>query len=88
MSDYCAVAKNILEKNPPPYKKLLVDVWEIHEYPGVVFLRLYAQNLADFSDNQIAGVTEWLNKVKRLLNEHPLVRAKWAHIISERNPDV
>jgi hypothetical protein len=88
MSDYCVIAQHVLKQNPPPYKKLIVDVWEIPEYAGVVFLRLYAQNLADFSDNQIAGITEWLNKVKGLLNEHPLIVAKWAHVIAERNPDV
>jgi hypothetical protein len=86
MSDYCAVAKHILETNPPPYQKFICDVWEMPEYPGVMFLRMYADNLAEFSDNQIAGITEWLNKVKRLLNGNPLVRAQWAHIITERNP--
>lgn len=86
MSDYCEVSKWILETNPPPYKNFICDVWEIPEYPGVMFLRMYAENLAEFSGNQIADITEWLNKVKQLLNNHPLVWAKWAHIITERTP--
>lgn len=86
MSSYCPIAKNILDSNPPPYKNFICDVVEIPEYVGVVFLRMYAQNLADFSDDQIAGITEWLNKVLKLLNAHPLVKANYAHLIREEVP--
>jgi hypothetical protein len=86
MTSYCAIAKHILSSNPPPYRTFLCHVVELDEYPGVVFLRMYAQNLAEHSDNQIAGITEWLNKVLRLLNEHPLVVAPYTHLITEENP--
>ena len=88
MSNYCVIARQLLASNPPPYKNFICDVWESPEFAGVMFLRLYADNLADFGDYQIAGITEWLNSVKRLLNQHPLIKAKWAHIITEGNPHV
>lgn len=88
MSEYCAVAKAILSSSPPPYAGFICDVFETAEYPGVVFLRVYADNLASFSDTKVAGIAQWLNKVLKLLNEHPLVNAQYRHMVTEKNPHV
>lgn len=86
MSDYCHVAKSILRQHPVPYKTFICDIVELVEYPGIVFLMMYAANLAEFSDYQIANITEWLNSIKKILNGHPLISAKYAHRISQEDP--
>ena len=86
MSNYDPVAQSIIQQAGLPYKNLIVDIRETEKFPGVVFLCLYAHNLADFSDDQAAGIAEWLTDVKRKLNTHPLVTAKYGHVVSQEDP--
>lgn len=85
--NYCAVAKQIITNTPNPYPcKLLVDFVELDEYPGVMWITLYAQNLAEFSDAQVGSITQWLNLLKEKLNSNPLVQASYAHLITQKEP--
>lgn len=85
--NYCSVAKHIISATPNPYpNKLLVDFVELNEYPGIMWITLYAQNLAEFSDAQLASITQWLNTLKKKLNGSPLVEASYAHLITQREP--
>lgn len=83
---YCAIAKHLLTENPIPYRKLICDIVELDEYPGVFFITLYASNLTEFNSEQIADITDWLNRVKRILNEHPLVEGQYSHLITQKEP--
>lgn len=86
MSKYESVAAQVIRNNPAPYPGILLDVVEDQRYPGWFFLTLYASNIAEYSDDQIHSITDWINLLLKTLNAHPLVGAKFAFNISHEEP--
>jgi len=84
MANYDTVAQLVLREVPAPYPGIITDVLEYPEFPGWLFLTLYAYNLAEFSDPQIHSIAEWLQAVLTRLNEHPLIDAKFSWRIDQR----
>lgn len=72
-SYYDSAAKEIIHSMPAPYPGIRMDVVEYQEFPELVFLRFYADNLHSFSDNQLISIAEWMNNLLGKLNSLPLL---------------
>ena len=76
MSNYDAVAQHLLQTNPPPHN-YIVDVVEKDDEPGLVYLRLYADDINSKPDSYAGSLTVWLNAMLNQLNNHPLIVGKY-----------
>lgn len=82
MTNYCAIAQTVIRTSKAPYPNIELGIVEHPEIPGWVFLVLYARNLAEFSDDQIHSIRDWLQSLLDKLNNHPLVQAAYSWQIS------
>lgn len=53
--------KTLLEK--APYSKIIVDLVQSPDFPGMVWFTLYMSNLTNFSDQQQLEIINWLRDV-------------------------
>jgi hypothetical protein len=58
---YTEQAKKIFKDSKAPYKGLVVDMVE---YPGHLALRVYSDNVADFSIDQKVALAEYLYRLR------------------------
>lgn len=80
---YDAVAQHMLQTNPPPHD-YIVDVVEKPDEPGMVYLRLYADDINDKPDSYAYALTGWLNAILNALNNNPLVAGKFTWEMAEK----
>jgi hypothetical protein len=86
MDNYDGVAKTIINESKFPYSNFIYDVVGYDDVPGMLFIRIYAGNLAEFSDNQIHSIRDWLQGILDNLNNHPLIQTKWTYEVSKNDP--
>lgn len=67
MTSYDQIGATILHNNPPPHS-YIVDVVEKDDEPGLVYLRLYADDINNHPDSQAYALTTWLNAILKQLN--------------------
>jgi hypothetical protein len=67
MSSYDYIGQSILHGSPPPHG-FIVDVVEKDDEPGLVYLRLYADDVNSKADSRAADLTQWLNSILYQLN--------------------
>ena len=73
MINYDSGARKLLREHPSPYPGIRLDVVEYPDKNGIVVLRLYADNIFTFSDNQMLSIFEWINGLCDKLNSLPLL---------------
>lgn len=64
MKKYTKEAQRIFKETKAPYKGLIVDMIE---YPGHLALRVYSDNIADFSIDQKVALAEYLYTLRDAL---------------------
>jgi hypothetical protein len=67
MTNYDYIGKKILHEHPPPHG-YIVDVVEKDDEPGIVYLRLYGDDINNKADWRVADLTQWLNDILYKLN--------------------
>jgi hypothetical protein len=67
MSSYDYIAQSILHAHPAP-KGYVVDVVTKDDSPGMVYLRLYADNINSLPDSRAQELADWLNFILKKLN--------------------
>lgn len=72
---YDSVAQHLLQTNPPPHG-YIVNVVDKDE-PGLLYLRLYADDINNKPDSYAGALTTWLNAILNQLNNHPLITSKF-----------
>lgn len=73
---YDDIAAGILHGNPPPHD-YIVDVVEDPETPGLMWLRLYADDVLGHPDSHAESLTNWLNNVLHQLNTWTTAKWSW-----------
>ncbi len=76
---YDTIAESLLHNNPPPHG-YIVDVVEKDDIPGMMFLRLYADNINSKPDSYAHALASWLNVILKQLNTW--TTTKWTLEIS------
>lgn len=73
MTSYDTAAQEIIHNFSAPYPNIRFDIVEYEDRLNIIVLRFYADNLADFSDNQMQSIAEWLKSLLDRLNNAPLL---------------
>jgi hypothetical protein len=81
MSNYDKIAESILHNDPPPHN-YIVDVVEKDDEPGLMYLRLYADDILGKSESKAADLADWLNKILNKLNTW--TTAGWTYEMAEK----
>jgi hypothetical protein len=68
MTSYDYIGASILHNSPPPHG-YIVDVVEKDDEPGLVYLRLYADDVLSKPEHKAQALADWLNRILRQLNE-------------------
>lgn len=73
---YDTIGASILHENPPPHG-YIIDVVEKDDVPGMVFLRLYADDVNSKPDSYAYALTNWLNAILNRLNTWTTAKWTW-----------
>lgn len=73
MIKYDSAAQQIIHSFPAPYKGIIFDIVDYPDKNGIIVLRLYADNIFSFSENQMLSIFEWINSLCDRLNSLPLL---------------
>lgn len=66
MSKYTKEAARIFHETKAPYRNLRV---ELVEYPGHLALRVYSNNVAEYTIDQKVGLATWLYRLRDRMRE-------------------
>lgn len=76
---YDKIAAGILHGDPPPHG-YIVDVVENPDTPGLMWLRLYADDISSHPDSHAEELTDWLNKTLKKLNIWTTAEWSWGMV--------
>lgn len=70
MNNYQIMEAEII-RQPAPYSGIILESVTYKQYPGMTFIRFFADNLYGFSDSQMNSIAEWMKKLLDDLNAIP-----------------
>jgi hypothetical protein len=81
MSNYDQIAASILHNNPAPHA-YIVDIVEKDDEPGLMYLRIYADDILGKPEHKAEDLANWLNSMLSQLNQW--TTASWTYEMAEK----
>jgi len=78
---YDRIAHDLFHSHTPPYPNIKADLIQFSDENGkpldAYCVRMYQDNLAEFSGPQQSSIAEWLKEVLSSMNKLPNMRLVW-----------